>query len=147
MKKTHNWDQEAGTAYCIIEYNGQKFGGYASCHPDDIPFLSPLTGGYIAECRADIKYYQHIKNNELYPQIKALKHLLNIIQQNKNYNPKSMEIKKLYKEIELKEKELTDIKEKIQEMKTSLNDYIKAKEKIHNRIRNKAINDSMVNLD
>lgn len=147
MKKTHNWDQEAGTAYCIIEYNGQKFGGYASCHPDDIPFLSPLTGGYIAECRADIKYYQHIKNNELYPQIKALKHLLNIIQQNKNYNPKSMEIKKLYKEIELKEKELTDIKEKIQEMKTSLNDYIEAKEKIHNRIRNKAINDSMVNLD
>ena len=147
MKKTHNWDQEAGTAYCIIEYNGQKFGGYASCHPDDIPFLSPLTGGYIAECRADIKYYQHIKNNELYPQIKALKHLLNMIQQNKNYNPKSMEIKKLYKEIELKEKELTDIKEKIQEMKTSLNDYIEAKEKIHNRIRNKAINDSMVNLD
>lgn len=147
MKKTHNWDQEAGTAYCIIEYNGQKFGGYASCHPDDIPFLSPLTGGYIAECRADIKYYQHIKNNELYPQIKALKHLLNIIQQNKSYNPKSMEIKKLYKEIELKEKELTDIKEKIQEMKTSLNDYIEAKEKIHNRIRNKAINDSMVNLD
>ena len=138
MKKIHNWDQEAGTAYCIIEYNGQKFGGYASCHPDDIPFLSPLTGGYIAECRADIKYYQHIKNNELYPQIKALKHLLNMIQQNKNYNPKSMEIKKLYKEIELKEKELTDIKEKIQEMKTSLNDYIEAKEKIHNRIRNKA---------
>ena len=147
MKKIHNWDQEAGTAYCIIEYNGQKFGGYASCHPDDIPFLSPLTGGYIAECRADIKYYQHIKNNELYPQIKALKHLLNMIQQNKNYNPKSMEIKKLYKEIELKEKELIDIKEKIQEMKTSLNDYIEAKEKIHNRIRNKAINDSMVNLD
>lgn len=138
MKKIHNWDQEAGTAYCIIEYNGQKFGGYASCHPDDIPFLSPLTGGYIAECRADIKYYQHIKNNELYPQIKALKHLLNMIQQNKNYNPKSMEIKKLYKEIELKEKELTDIKEKIQEMKTSLNDYIEAKEKIHNRIHNKA---------
>jgi hypothetical protein len=140
MKKTHNWDQEVGTAYCMIEYNGQKFEGYASCHPDDIPFLSPLTGGYIAECRADIKYYQHIKNNELYPQIKALKHLLNMIQQNKNYNPKSMEIKKLYKEIELKEKELTDIKEKIQEMKTSLNDYIEAKEKIHNRIRNKAKN-------
>lgn len=135
MKKTHEWDPEAGAAYCIIEYNNQKLGGYASCHPDDLQFLSPLTGGYIAECRADIKYYQHIKNNELYPQIKALKHLLSIIKQNKNYNANSMEVKKLYKEIKIKEKELESVKENIKEIKQQLSNYLETKEKLHKKIR------------
>jgi hypothetical protein len=148
MKKTHNWDKEAGAAYCIIEYNGQKFEGYASCHPDDLPFLSPLTGGYIAECRADIKYYQHIKNNELYPQIKALKHLLDIIKQNKNYNANSMEAKKLYKEIKIKEKELEGIKENIKEIKQQLSSYLEAKEKLHTKIRTRELEkDSVGDLD
>ena len=139
MKKVHEWNPETGTASCIIEYNNQKFGGYASCHPDDLPFISPLTGGYIAEGRANIKYYQHIKNNELYPQIKVLKHLLNTIENSKNYSPKDnmVIVKRIRKELNLKNIELEKIKNAIEAEKKNLKDYIIAKDNFHKKLGKK----------
>ena len=75
MKIIHNWDKENYKATCIIKDKNCTFTGEARCHPEDVEFLSTITGGYIAEGRAYIKLYQHIKNNELWNFIfKCFKH-------------------------------------------------------------------------
>lgn len=131
MKIIHNWDKENYKATCVIKDKNCTFVGEAQCHPDDAEFASAITGGYIAEGRAYIKLYQHIKNNELYPQIKILEHTLNIVKSNKNYNPKDIGTIRLKQELARKKSELEQIKLAIKNEENNLRDYIADKDKLH----------------
>ena len=59
MKKHFIWLPEENKTICEIKDNNLVFTGIAICHEHDQDFKSEITGGYIAESRADIKYYQH----------------------------------------------------------------------------------------
>ena len=50
--KEPNYGYVNGSAVYIIEYNGYRFVGEATCHPDDLDFESERVGLTIAEARA-----------------------------------------------------------------------------------------------
>jgi hypothetical protein len=108
--------------------------GRAVCHDDDMEFASEYTGCSIAEMRAEIERLQDIKNNEIKPGLKSLKHLESCIVENKNFNPKSYEFRLLRRQIRKFENDLTTINKNIAETKNYLKDYILAKEKINQKL-------------
>lgn len=122
-------------AICYLYDQNLVFTGEATCHEDDKDMASERTGCFIAECRAVIKRLQHIKNNELIPQIKALEHTLNILKQSTKCNPKSHEMRIIRRQLGIKKTDLDIIKNQIKLEKQYLNDYIKNKEIVYNRIR------------
>lgn len=71
---------DGGHSCCIIKYKGLEFVGESNCHPDDMDMESERTGLCIAEARANIKLMKFKKNFEIQPALKAIKHLLSVIQ-------------------------------------------------------------------
>lgn len=138
MRKTFNWDSNLGQAVCTIRYKDVEIIGSAQCHDDDEDFMSERTGMFIAESRANIALWQHIKNNELTPQIKALEHVAASWASSHNYNPKSFEACSLRKQIKAKKRDYAELKHRIEMEREYLNDYIKNKEIIHTKLRNRA---------
>ena len=91
-----HWDESHGIARCILNYTTSagislQGIGIAECHPDDYPYISKLTGGIIAEYRAEIDLLKKINNYEIKPGIAALKHVYCTMRHSKRYNEKSYE--------------------------------------------------------
>lgn len=136
MRYEYSWDSATGIAECRILDKNNIFTGTAKCHENDQNFLSERTGCYIAECRASIQRLRHIRDNEIKPQIKALKHFYYTLKHKKKYfNPDAPVVKALIKQINLLNTELETIKQDIKFEQQYLSDYINNKEIIYNRIR------------
>lgn len=129
------WDKDYGSALCILTEGNNSFVGYANCHPDDEDMMSEKTGLTIALYRAEIKFYQHIKNNEIKPQLKALKQVYYAMNRSKKFNPNSYENKMLQRQIHQLEIDLDTIKDLLDNKKETLRDYINEKEKLYQKIR------------
>lgn len=138
MKKHFIWLPEENKTICEIKDNNLVFTGTAFCHEHDQDFKSEITGGYIAESRADIKYYQHQKNNVIKPALKALNHLLNCLKQSKNYNENSPEVKVIKKHIYNKEEELRQVITMIKIIKQDIKMYVDSKEALYKKLRARA---------
>lgn len=135
-KKEPLFYNENNEYFCILEDNvGNKFVGTAKCHPDDQDLKSEKVGYYIALCRAKIKFLQHIKNNELKPQIKALKQVYYSMNRSKYFNEKAYETRVLKRHIKMTEEQLYFIKNFIEETKIELRDYLSAKEQFRKQVR------------
>ena len=107
MTYSYSWDSATGTATCIIQDKNNTFTGTAHCHENDWDFMSERTGCYIAECRASIARLRHIRDNEIKPQIKALKHFYYTLKHKKKYfNADAPVVKTLIKQINLLANEL-----------------------------------------
>jgi hypothetical protein len=133
METFYNFDGIVST--CTILDGGNIFVGTAFCHEDDADMASERTGLFIAEGRAIIKRYQHIKNNQLKPAIQILKHLENNLRQSKYFNEKSHDFIMLRRQIRIKEEELDVIEQQIAMEKQGLKDYIAQKDKLYTKIR------------
>lgn len=135
-----NWDAEHGIARCVIGYT-TKAGipligiGIAECHPEDTDCMSQLTGGIIAEYRAEIDLLKKINNYEIKPGISALKHVYCTMRHSKRYNEKSYEAIRLKKELAHLMDELEENNNAIKELKEHLATYIENKEKLYQKIR------------
>lgn len=135
MKRTYEFNEESGISICHIFDKDEMFIGFAVCHDDDMDFLSERTGLQIAEVRAEIDALKHIRDYELTPALKALKHLQDNMKTSKNYNPKSYEAKMLRRQVCIKENELAAIKQEIIKRKAFLIDYIQQKDELHQKLR------------
>ena len=135
----YDWNEQDGIATCIL-YDGENtFLGLATCHPDDEDFQSEKTGLYIAEARAEIQALKHYKNNVLKPGLNALNQLYYSINHSKQYNKKSYESKMLYRQIQMKEHDIKDIQDMINERKADLKKYIDDKDAFYQSVkRNRA---------
>lgn len=129
------WNEANGIAFCTIYYDKYSFTGEAQCHPDDRDMMSKLTGQTIAEMRATIKYLRFIRDCELQPQLKALKQLYYSMNHSKYFNPKSYEVKMLYKQINNLKEDLKENKYLIDLTKAQLEAYIISKEHDHQQLR------------
>jgi hypothetical protein len=134
------YDPETMESICILTSGNTSFVGKAQCHKDDADFASEKTGQTIAQFRATIKYFQHIKNNELKPKLNALKQLYYSMNRSKHFNPKSYEAKMLFRQIRLKEEDLEFCKNAIQKTKRYIKEYIDQKEQNYQLIRKKRKN-------
>ena len=116
---------------------GLVYLGEATCHPDDMNFYSEKVGRTIAYYRAIIKLLQATRDNEILPELKALKQYLYSINCNKEFNKKAYSTKILYRHINLKEKELKGVREAIKTTRASLHEYIKSVEEFTKKIEEK----------
>lgn len=129
------WDEERGIATCILYYKNLEFKGVAFCHPEDKDMQSKLTGQTIAEWRAMRKYFRHMRDNELKPQLKALKQLYYAMNRSKQFNPKSYESKMLYSHIQNIKFDLNTINNNLAQLSQNLREYLKDKEDIYQSLR------------
>lgn len=128
------FDQESGTATCIL-YDGNKtYYGTALCHPDDKDMMSERTGQEIAFRRAEIQALRGFRD-EIKLELKSLKQLYYSINRSKYYNAKSYEARMLNRQIKTKESDLQTVKEYIKQKDKELRDYIAAKDKFYKKIR------------
>ena len=107
----------------------------AKCHPDDWDFMSEYTGCEIAERRCKIKILQHIKNNQIIPQIQAYEHLISTMLNSKQLNPQSYEFKRIKAEYDNLLNQYTAIKNKIKYSQSKLREYIFNKESVNKFLR------------
>lgn len=130
------YDKDSGITTCIItDKQSRVFAGVAACHPDDRDMMAEYTGKQIAEMRAIIKMLRDIRDNELKPQIKALKMLHTNMKQSKHYNPKSYETIMLRRALNQKEADLDEIKLMIDQEQNDLRNFIAEKDKAYKRVR------------
>ena len=129
------YDEDAGSAICVVFYKDKYFTGMATCAPEDEDMSSERTGCEIASHRAYIKYFTYVRDNELVPGLNVLKHYYNTIKQSKKFDEKSYECKMLKRQIKLYETELNTVRQEIAFEKKSLKDYIDGKEKLYKKIR------------
>jgi hypothetical protein len=59
MKIRTKYDEQKHRSTTTIYAENQVFIGVAQVHPDDTDFASELTGNYISEIKAMIKYYEY----------------------------------------------------------------------------------------
>lgn len=97
--------------------------------------MSEYTGCEIAERRCKIKILQHIKNNQIIPQIQAYEHLISTILNSKQLNPQSYEFKRIKAEYDNLLNQYTAIKNKIKYSQSKLREYITNKESVNKFIR------------
>ena len=138
LKENTEYGYVDGSAVYIITYNGYRFVGEATCHPDDMDFESERVGLTIAEARANIKVLRHMRDCEVKPQLKILNHLLSNMKTSKSYNPISYEAKMLRSQIRTIEKELATINNGIADERKFVQDYINGKDKMYKRLRAKS---------
>lgn len=122
------WDDTTKTATCILADGNNIFTGIASAHPDDMDMANEKTGYQIALWRAEIKYYTHIRDNELKPALKALKKVLDEMKYSKRFNPKSYENRALLRNFYQVESDLDTIRYLLANTKKNLNNtFLKKK--------------------
>ena len=131
----YTWSERYGTATCTLFYKNYEFTGIANCHPDDKDMMSKLTGQTIAEYRATLKYLRFIRDCELQPQLKSLKQLYYSMNHSKYFNPKSYEVKMLYRQINQLTEDLKENKYLIDLTKSQLDAYLTTKERDHKQLR------------
>lgn len=134
MKREYFYDPATGGACCILTHKGLQFSGIAICHKDDMDFASERTGLYIAETRANIRYLKS-KKPELRAAITALQHAVNCMRDSKDFNPKAKEFQIVYRLLYDKKSELDSLNSRIKMEKEYLEDYIKNKDIVHNKMR------------
>ena len=133
-----HWDDETGEALCVLWFNGRNFVGTAQCDEEDMAdFKSEKVGCEIAFARAEIKAMVFLRDMELRPQIKALRHLLACIKQSSHHNENSYEFQALRREIRRLENQLDAVNQDLVELKQNLKDYIEMKNTFHKELREK----------
>ena len=130
-----NYTKSSGETTCTISDGQNTFIGMAKCHPDDWDCMSEYTGCEIAERRCKIKILQHIKNNQIIPQIQAYEHLISTMLNSKQLNPQSYEFKRIKAEYDNLLKQYTAIKNKIKYSQSKLREYILNKEYVNKFIK------------
>ena len=130
-----NYIKASGKTTCTISDGQNTFIGMAKCHPDDWDYMSEYTGCEIAERRCKIKILQHIKNNQIIPQIQAYEHLISTMLNSKQLNPQSYEFKRIKAEYDNLLKQYTAIKNKIKYSQSKLRGYINDKESVNKFLR------------
>ena len=138
LKENTEYGYVDGSAVYVITYNGYRFVGEATCHPDDLDFESERVGLTIAEARANIKVLRHMRDCEVKPQLKILKHLYDNMRSSTHHNSYSYEAKMMRSQIHVIERELATINNAIADEQKFIKDYIDGKEKMYKRLRAKS---------
>jgi hypothetical protein len=117
-----NYDAEMGISEAVVKNKNGHFTGHALCHPKE-EHPSNFAGCRIAEARAIINSVRYEKN-VLNSKIKALQDFEKILKNLKDYNPDSVEGRRLRKRIHELKAERKAKREHIAAMKAALNKTI-----------------------
>ena len=140
MKIKTSWDEENGiTIYKVID--GDKFyTGISECHSDDKDFQSQEFGQALATVRATLDFLRKLRDNEIIPQLKIIKHLYTNMTTSKQYNPNSYEATMVRRKYHQLQGQYSAIRDEIRQFKDQEAYLIDTKESLNAIIRSKSDN-------
>lgn len=133
-KITFTYDPELHKTICRRVVHNKIYIGMAQCHPHDYDFENKLTGQHYAYTRSMIKEMCQLRD-EYKSQLKILKHLYNIYEQNPNIDLHSEECYYLRRQIQSVERNIHEMKQLISETKGDLRRTIIEKDKLYAKLR------------
>ena len=128
--------KEDGTriSKAIIEYKDKIYTGIARCHKEDT--WSNFFGYRLAETRAYIKILKdRFKDKKI--EYKAIGNFIKSIESYKTFDNKSDIAKSMYKQLNIKKKELDNLKIKIDLLKKQINKNIEERDRFLTKISKK----------
>ena len=129
-----SYDPETHTTTCKRLIKNRAYIGQAKCHPNDYDFESKLVGEHYAYTRSMVQ--ELCENRDaLIAELKALKHLYNILEQNPRVHYDSIECYTIRRQMKLLERDIDDTKQLIRTTKKDMRDMIAAKDAFYNTVR------------
>ena len=136
-----SWDDENKVAVCIVKDDKDRtYVGEATCHENDLDYASERTGCELAFRRAKLQYLRTVRDADLKPALAALQHLYGCMAHSTHFEAKSYEARTVRKHIHQTTFELATIKEEIAYEYQAITDYIRGKDKLYKRLREKGQN-------
>jgi len=140
MKITTNWDEENGITIYRVSYDNKYYVGISECHPDDKEFQSQDFGEALASVRATLDFLRDLRDNEIIPQLKIIKHLYTNMTTSKQYNPKSYEATMIRRKYLQLQDQYTTVRNQIRQFKDQEAFILDTKESFNSLIRSKSNN-------
>lgn len=129
------WNEKTGETVCELRSNFGTFIGKAKCHEDDDDMKSRLTGAFIAQTRAEIKFFKAYIKYDLQPRLNALNEVYSSMVFSKEFNAFSYEAKRLRKHIFMTQNDIQFTKNAIKETQEGLVKFLAEKDAFYQRIR------------
>lgn len=133
-KMKFSYNPETHTTVCKRRSHNRSYTGEARCHPNDWEFESKLVGEHYAYTRSMIQ--ELCENRDaLVAELKALKHLYNILEQNPRVHYDSIECYTIRRQMKLLERDIGDTKQLIRVTKKDMREMIEQKDEFYNQVR------------
>lgn len=132
-KITFTYDSDLHRTTCKRAVRNKMYIGTAQCHPHDYDFENKLTGQHYAYTRSMLQEMCALRD-EYKIQLKTLKHLYSIFEQNCG-NCDSNECYYLRRQIQVTQRDITEMKNLIQETRSNLRSTIAEKDKLYDKLR------------
>ena len=140
MKITTNWDEENGITIYRVSDGEKCYVGVSECHTDDKEFQSQEFGEALATVRATLDFLRKLRDNEIIPQLKIIKHLYTNMTTSKQYNPKSYEATMIRRKYHQLQGQYNTVRDEIHQFKDQEAYLIDTKESLNTLIRSKSDN-------
>lgn len=136
-KITFTYDPELHKTVCTRNVHNKIYIGISQCHPHDYDFENKLTGQHYAYTRSMIKEMCQLRD-EYKIQLKTLKHLYNIYEQNCG-DCSSSECYYLRRQMQLVQRDIDEMKGLIREARENLRITIAEKDKLYDKLRSQRL--------
>ena len=137
-KITFDYDPELHRTTCKRTVHNKIYIGTAQCHPHDYDFENTLTGQHYAYTRSMLKEMCD-RRDEYKIQLKTLKHLYNIFEQNCG-DCSSSECYYLRQQMKYVQRDIEEMKDLIKETRHDLRSTIAEKDRLYSKLREKRAN-------
>jgi len=137
-KITFDYDPDLHRTTCKRSVHNKIYIGTAQCHPHDYDFENTLTGQHYAYTRSMLKEMCD-RRDEYKIQLKTLKHLYNIFEQNCG-DCSSSECYYLRQQMKYVQRDIEEMKELIKETRNDLRSTIAEKDRLYSKLREKRSN-------
>lgn len=139
-KITFDYDPELHRTTCKRSVHNKIYIGTAQCHPHDYDFENTLTGQHYAYTRSMLKEMCE-RRDEYKIQLKTLKHLYNIFEQNCG-DCSSSECYYLRQQMKYVQRDIEEMKDLIKETRNDLRSTIAEKDRLYSKLREKRSNNN-----
>lgn len=107
-----NFNPATGGSFAVVENKGEKFLGFAKCHPDDMAEASKFAGCGYAETRAIIKALKEERRKEK-EQCEILRKFVKAVTQYKDFDNTSREARAMFRQLNRRIKKVNALTEEI----------------------------------
>ena len=142
VKFTYDTDKHLTT--CTRNVHNRLYIGHSQCHPHDYDFESKLVGQHYAYTRSMIREMCALRD-DYKTQLKMLKHVYNIYEQNDDIDIDSVECKVMRRQMRLLERDIQEMKELISTTREDLRTTMLEKDKLYDKLRAKRASNSVNN--
>lgn len=130
------YDTDKHLTTCTRSVHNKIYIGHAQCHPHDYDFESKLVGEHYAYIRSMIREMCAIRD-DYKTQLKMLKHVYNIYEQNDTIDLDSLECQVMRRQMRLLERDIKEMKQLITDTRMDLRNTMIEKDRLYEKLRAK----------